>query len=82
MADLIDQAAEVTENFTEAAIKKIREQSKPTRKFSEADEPWECVECGAEIPQARARHGYELCVECQSYIEKHNGRRKRFTLDE
>lgn len=37
----------------------------------------ECVECGADIPEARQKaiRGCQLCVDCQSHLERVNTRR-------
>lgn len=44
---------------------------------SSAESLSECIECGADIPEARQKviKGCQLCVDCQSYFERTKSRK-------
>lgn len=69
-SDVLDQASELTDFLTEAAVNERRALAAPEshRRF----DGLHCVEedCGVEIPEARLKHGKVRCVDCQEIIEK------------
>lgn len=64
-ADNLDKASALTEEHVRASIEAHRNRAKRPR--SE-----ECVDCGQTIPEARqkATGGTDLCIECQSLLER------------
>lgn len=69
-ADPCDKAAELAEEFNEAALERRRAERQ--REEAEASlEPRDCAECGDEIPMQRIRavpHA-KYCACCQEYLD-------------
>lgn len=38
--------------------------------------PEECDQCGDEMPDVRRQHGFRLCVECQTLLERNQKMRR------
>lgn len=68
--DIIDQASELTDFMTEAAVKDHRSRIAPEShpRFDGVH----CVEeeCGVELPEERLSLGRIRCVDCQERVEK------------
>lgn len=66
MADDIDLANSMIENELSRAIERLRQQNNPQNaKGSEF-----CIECGDNIPAARKKLGFKLCVPCAEESER------------
>lgn len=65
-AETTEEATRVTELHTELALRNMRKEPAESELY--------CIECGAEIPEARRKilystGGTKLCVDCQSIQE-------------
>lgn len=65
MADEIDIANKLIEDEVSLAISRMRQNAHQSETGSEF-----CVECGEEIPAARQKLGFMLCVPCASETER------------
>lgn len=64
MADDIDVATSLIEGELEMALKRIRQNSQDN-KGSKI-----CVECGDNVPEARQKLGFKLCLPCAEETER------------
>lgn len=79
MPNEADMAQEVEAQIAaqnEAKIEEIKNRTKPQKQYIEGSEPWECVDCGEEIPEIRARKGRIRCVKCQQLLEQFEDKRR------
>ena len=69
MGDIADKADRLIEEHNEDSIAAVR------RKIKSGPSCSECIECGADIPEARqALGGVVYCVDCQDYHERKAGK--------
>lgn len=64
MADEIDLANDLIDSEVSRALSKIRQQA------SQGAGTKHCVECGDDIPEARQKLGFKLCVPCAQESER------------
>ena len=67
MADLIDKANDLIEGEFSLALKRIRQNV-----AQEGMGVKNCIECGDDIPAARQKLGFKLCVPCAEEAERRN----------
>ena len=65
MADEIDVANSLMEGEIDLALKRIRQSISQDAKGAKL-----CVECGDNIPDARQKLGFKLCVPCAEETER------------
>ena len=65
MADEIDVANVLIEGELERALSNIRQAAARSGKGSKT-----CAECGDDIPEARRKLGYHLCISCAEHGER------------
>lgn len=77
-ADILDQAANLTQTLTTAYVSNVQDAAKPEQKRND-DGTWprpDC-DCGEAIPAGRLALGKIRCVECQRDHEREQGARFR-----
>lgn len=65
MADDIDVATSLIEGELEQALKRIRQTA-----YQDSVGSKTCIECGDNIPEARQKLGFKLCVPCAEETER------------
>lgn len=65
MADDIDVATSLIEGELEMALKRIRQNANQDASGSKF-----CVECGDNVPEARQKLGFKLCLPCAEETER------------
>lgn len=69
----IDQANQITEEFTAAHIHRIQAKNKPEQ-AQNPDGTWpinECIDCDDPIPEGRLALGKIRCIDCQEIKERY-----------
>lgn len=66
MSDNVDEANELADLFIAESLKNHKPHSHPPAE--------ECIECGVELDDFRARYG--ICIDCQRQIERDEKLRK------
>lgn len=69
----IDQANQITEEFTASHIHRIQQRNKPEQ-VQNPDGSWphtECIDCEDPIPEGRLALGKVRCIDCQELKEKY-----------
>lgn len=77
-ADILDQAATLTQTLTNAYVSNVRDAARPEQQQN-ADGSWpktDC-ECGEPIPEGRLKLGKIRCIECQKDAEHERHSRAR-----
>lgn len=77
-ADILDQAANLTQTLTTAYVSNVQEAARPEQKRND-DGTWprpNC-ECGEAIPEGRLAMGKIRCIECQKDHERACAARSR-----
>lgn len=64
MADEIDLANDLMNNEVSYALRKLRQNSQPTKGTKI------CVECGDKMPTGREELGFKLCLPCAEESER------------
>ncbi len=74
MADIADIAQQRIDKENEQRIG----HRPPVPKENNDNQPYDCIDCGVRIPQARVHLGFKKrCVNCQNEYEKQRGRKVR-----
>jgi RNA polymerase-binding transcription factor DksA len=66
MADVIDIANDLIDSEVSRALNKIRQNT--AKQHAEGTKV--CMECGDNIPEARQKLGFKLCVPCAEEAER------------